>query len=79
MSDVQFSYADPAFSVAKRAFIRAVEGVTSQPRLKRLNLENHYRPMPGETFFAAAVRYSRSAGKRTGRRADPEKTPPGPR
>jgi putative hemolysin len=59
MSDVQFSYADPAFSFAKRAFIRAVEGVTGQPQLMRLYLENHSRPTPGETFFAAAVRQLR--------------------
>jgi putative hemolysin len=59
MSDVQFSYADPTFSLAKRALIRAVEGVTGQPQLKRLYLENRYRPVQGETFFAAAVRQLR--------------------
>ena len=59
MSDVQFSYADPAYSIAKRAFIHAVEGVTGQPYLKRLYLENRHRPVSGESFFAAAVRQLR--------------------
>jgi putative hemolysin len=54
--DVRFSYADPAFPLPKRAIIRAIEGVTGQPLLKRLYLENRRRPVPGETFFAAAVR-----------------------
>jgi putative hemolysin len=56
MSDVQFTYADPAFPLPKRALIRAIETVTGQPRLKRLYLENRRAPVPGESFFAAAVR-----------------------
>ena len=54
--NVQFTYADPAFSRPKRALIRAVEKLTGQPRLKRLYLENQRNPVAGENFFAATVR-----------------------
>ena len=54
--NVQFTYADPTFSLPKRALIRAIEKVTGQPRLKRLYLENQRNPIAGENFFAAAVR-----------------------
>jgi putative hemolysin len=56
MADVQFTYADPTFPLPKRALIRAIETMTGQPRLKRLYLENRRNPVPGESFFAAAVR-----------------------
>ncbi|MDQ0394585.1 lysophospholipid acyltransferase family protein [Labrys monachus] len=54
--EVQFTYADPTFSLPKRALIRAIEKVTGQPKLKRLYLENQRNPVEGENFFAAAVR-----------------------
>jgi putative hemolysin len=54
--NIQFTYADPTFSLPKRALIRAIEKVTGQPRLKRLYLENQRNPIAGENFFAAAVR-----------------------
>jgi putative hemolysin len=54
--EVQFTYADPTFSLPKRALIRAIEKVTGQPKLKRLYLENQRNPVAGENFFAAVVR-----------------------
>jgi putative hemolysin len=59
MADVQFTYADPAFPLPKRALIRAIETVTGQPRLKRLYMENRNHPVAGESFFTAAVRQLR--------------------
>jgi len=56
MADVQFTYADPTFPLPKRALIRAIETMTGQPKLKRLYLENRRNPVPGESFFSAAVR-----------------------
>ncbi|MDQ0469664.1 lysophospholipid acyltransferase family protein [Labrys wisconsinensis] len=56
MANVHFTYADPTFSLPKRALIRAIETVTGQPRLKRLYLANRRNPVAGESFFAAAVR-----------------------
>jgi putative hemolysin len=56
MPDARFTYADPTFPLPKRALIRAIEAVTGQPRLKRLYMENRRHPVPGESFFAAAVR-----------------------
>ena len=51
-----FSYAteeDPRF---KRLLIRAVERMTGQPYLKRLYDEHRSHPVPGESFWAAALR-----------------------
>jgi len=51
-----FSYAteeDPHF---KRLLIRAVERMTGQPYLKRLYDEHRSNPVPGESFWAAALR-----------------------
>src|SRR3954468_319733 len=51
-----FSYAteeDPRF---KRLMIRAVERMTGQPYLKRLYDEHRTNPVPGESFWAAALR-----------------------
>lgn len=59
MAEVQFTYADPAFPLPKRALIRAIEKVTGQPRLKQLYLENQRNPVAGESFFGASVRQLR--------------------
>jgi putative hemolysin len=56
MSDVRFSYAEPAFPLVKRALIRAIERVTGQPRLKRLYLEYRHKAIAEESFFSAAIR-----------------------
>jgi putative hemolysin len=56
MATVEFTYADPAFPLAKRVLIRAIETMTGQPRLKRLYLENQRNPVAGESFFSAAIR-----------------------
>src|SRR3954468_6298931 len=51
-----FSYAteeDPRF---KRLLIRAVERMTGQPYLKRLYDQHRNNPVPGESFWAAALR-----------------------
>jgi putative hemolysin len=56
MADVQFTYADPAFPLPKRALIRTIEVLTGQPRLKRLYLEHRRHAADGESFFSAAVR-----------------------
>lgn len=55
--DPIFSYADPTFPPFKRNLIRLIERATGQPKLKRLYLENQRNPVPGESFFAAAVRH----------------------
>ena len=54
-----FSYASPEDPRLKRLVIRGIEAVTGQPRLKRMYLQNRANPVPGETFFAAAIRYLR--------------------
>lgn len=59
MAEVQFTYADPAFPLPKRALIRAIEKFTGQPRLKQLYLENQRNPVEGESFFGASVRQLR--------------------
>ena len=56
MSDVVFSYADPAAPRLKRGLIRAVEAATGRARLKRLYLDHCARPPLGESFWQAAVR-----------------------
>jgi putative hemolysin len=52
-----FSYATPDDPWLKRVVIRAVELMTGQPTLKRMYLENQERPVPGESFWAAAIRH----------------------
>ena len=51
-----FSYADPADPRLKRFFIRVIERMTGQPYLKRLYEENRAHPVPGESFWSAAIR-----------------------
>lgn len=51
-----FSYASPEDPLFRRWVIRMIEIMTGQPKLKRLYLENQTHPVPGETFWDAAVR-----------------------
>lgn len=51
-----FSYASPEDPVFRRWVIRMIEIMTGQPKLKRLYLENQTNPVPGESFWDAAVR-----------------------
>lgn len=56
MEEPVFTYADPTFPPIKRKIIQLIEKATGQPELKRLYIENQRNPVPGETFFQAAVR-----------------------
>jgi putative hemolysin len=57
MSNVDtFSYASPEDPLFRRWVIRMIEIMTGQPKLKRLYLENQANPVPGESFWDAAVR-----------------------
>jgi putative hemolysin len=52
----EFSYAsseDPAF---KRLVIQVIERISGQPELKRMYLEHQTKPVPGESFWNAAIR-----------------------
>jgi len=51
-----FSYADPSDPRLKRFFIRVIERLTGQPYLKWLYEENRANPVPGESFWSAAIR-----------------------
>ena len=51
-----FSYADPSDPRLKRFFIRLIERVTGQPYLKWLYEDNRANPVPGESFWTAAIR-----------------------
>jgi putative hemolysin len=55
MEHVVFSYADPTFPALKRSFIRTVETLTGQPKLRRLYLD-HLRSTPQAGFFTEALR-----------------------
>jgi putative hemolysin len=52
----RFSYATEDDPRLKRLLIRAVERMTGQPHLKRLYDEHRINPVPGESFWAAAIR-----------------------
>src|SRR5262249_18805100 len=51
-----FSYAAPDDPRLKRLLIRAIETMTGQPYLKSLYDEHRLNPVPGESFWAAALR-----------------------
>src|ERR1700691_396132 len=51
-----FSYAAPDDPRLKRFVIRLIERMSGQPYLKYLYDEHHTHPVPGETFWDAAVR-----------------------
>jgi putative hemolysin len=52
----RFSYATEDDPALKRMLIRAIETMTGQPYLKQLYEEHRVNPVPGENFWAAAVR-----------------------
>jgi putative hemolysin len=52
----EFSYASPEDPRFKRLVIQAVERMSGQPELKRMYLEHQNHPLPGESFWEAAVR-----------------------
>ena len=51
-----FSYAAPDDPRLKRLVIRAIETMTGQPYLKSLYDEHRLNPIPGESFWSAAMR-----------------------
>jgi putative hemolysin len=51
-----FSYAAPDDPQLKRLLIRAIETMTGQPYLKSLYDEHREHPVPGESFWSAAMR-----------------------
>jgi putative hemolysin len=51
-----FSYAAPDDPRLKRLVIRAIETMTGQPYLKSLYDEHRRNPIPGESFWSAAMR-----------------------
>lgn len=53
---ITFSYATAEDPRLKRFLIRAIERMTGQPYLKSLYEEHRTTPIPGENFWAAAVR-----------------------
>jgi putative hemolysin len=52
----EISYASPDDPRVKRLIIRAIERMSGQPELKGMYLERKHHPVPGETFWNAAVR-----------------------
>ena len=56
MPETLFSYSDESQSPLKRGAIRLIERATGQPELQRIYMENQRNPVPGESFFAAAIR-----------------------
>ncbi len=51
-----FSYATPDDPRLRRLVIRAIETMTGQPYLKSLYEQHRLNPVPGESFWAAAMR-----------------------
>ncbi|MEI9929133.1 MAG: lysophospholipid acyltransferase family protein [Rhizomicrobium sp.] len=51
-----FSYAAPDDPRLKRFFIRLIERMTGQPYLKWIYEDNRAHPVPGESFWSAALR-----------------------
>jgi putative hemolysin len=52
----RFSYATDEDPRLKRLLIRAIEKMTGQPYLKRLYDDHRANPVPGETFWASALK-----------------------
>ncbi len=52
----EFSYASPEDPRFKRLVIQLVERISGQPDLKRMYLEHQNHPVPGESFWQAAIR-----------------------
>jgi putative hemolysin len=60
MTDIdEISYASPGDPPLKRLIIRAIERASGQAELKRMYLERKNQPVPGESFWEAAVRQLR--------------------
>lgn len=55
----QFSFSTSEDGPITRAAIRLVERFTGQPKLRQLYLDNQKNPVPGESFFEAAIRLLR--------------------
>lgn len=53
---IRFSYSSPDQPLVQQAVIRAIEMVGGQRRLRRLYEEQQHERLPGESFFAAAIR-----------------------
>lgn len=56
MDDYLFSYATLSDPPLKRRLIRFIERASGQETLKKLYLDNQRSPIPGESFWQAAVR-----------------------
>ena len=52
----EFSYASPDDPRFKRLVIQLIERISGQPDLKRMYLEHQNHPVPGESFWEAAIR-----------------------
>lgn len=52
----EFSYASPDDPRFKRLVIQLIERISGQPELKRMYLKHQNHPVPGESFWEAAVR-----------------------
>ena len=52
---INFTYADPSHNWFQKAIIYTIEGLTGQPRLKRLYLDYQKENRPHSEFFAAAI------------------------
>ena len=52
----EFSYASPEDPRFKRLIIQLIERISGQPELKRMYLEHQNHPVPGESFWEAAIR-----------------------
>jgi putative hemolysin len=52
----EFSYASPEDPAFKRLVIQLIERISGQPALKRMYLEHQNSPLPGESFWEAAIR-----------------------
>jgi len=52
----EVSYASPDDPLFRRLIIRVIEYLSGQPELKRMYLERKHSPVPGESFWNAAVR-----------------------
>ena len=72
-----FSYAEPDDPRLKRFVIRLIERMSGQPYLKWLYDDHLTNPLPGESFWDAAVRTSRAQDRlqRGGARTWPQQGP----
>ncbi|MEM7462281.1 MAG: lysophospholipid acyltransferase family protein [Pseudomonadota bacterium] len=52
---IDFTYSSPTYSIPRRAFIRTIEALGGQPRLKKLYLNYAIDDADGRDFFQAAI------------------------